>query len=344
MQTPNRLAGLQAQRQALRQALQHSKLPQRTLWRIYTQLQGIRRWRMATYLKVFSSPNGEIETMRAYQAVLDQWPVPYTELDISTSFGETHVISSGPDSAPPVILLHAYFATATSWYRTVDALSRHYRTYAVDIIGEANKSRPTRPVKSMDDFLCWFKELVDGMGISQMYLVGNSFGGFTGAYYAMHLPDRIRKLALIGPAATIHQMPAFYIHMFMPKAAYLLFPRLPGIARTMRRSVDWVHAGLPYDPLWEKLFYSVMMYGGATNQVFPRVYSAEEFAQIKAPTLLILGDREKIYPPGKAAEQAKRLMPDIRVQMIPAAHHITAIAQPEPVNQSLLQFFEEDGI
>ena len=55
------------------------------------------------------------------------------------------MIVSGPVDGPPVVLLHALFATAASWYRNVEALSRTYRTYCVDVIGEANKSRPSRP-------------------------------------------------------------------------------------------------------------------------------------------------------------------------------------------------------
>ena len=296
---------------------------------------------MPDFLPVFTSPQGESETMRAYQAVLAEWPAPYTELEIATSFGETHVIANGPESAPPVVLLHAFFATATAWYRNIEALSQHYRTYAVDIVGEANKSRPTRPIKSLDDFLQWFTELMDGLGIAQLYLVGNSFGGCTAAYYAMQLPDRIRKLALIGPAATFRGMLPFYIHMFIPEAIYLFFPWMPGQKRAMRHSIEWMHAGLPKNRAWVELFNLVLLYGRGTNQVFPRVFSAEELAQIKAPTLLILGDHEKIYPPHAAIEQARRLMPAIQVQLIPKAHHITALAQPELVNASLLGFFQE---
>jgi pimeloyl-ACP methyl ester carboxylesterase len=209
---------------------------------------------MTTYLPVFTSHQGETETLKAYQTVLKRWQAPFTEVDIQTSFGETHVIASGPESAPPVVLLHALFATATSWYCTLDALSQHYRTYAVDVLGEANKSRPTRPIPSLDDFLQWFTEVVDRLDISQLYLAGNSFGGFMAAYYAMHLPDPIRKMVLIGPAATFHSMRPFYVHMFIPKALYLAFPWLPPRQRAMRRSVEWMHAGLPSDGVWKDLF------------------------------------------------------------------------------------------
>jgi pimeloyl-ACP methyl ester carboxylesterase len=291
---------------------------------------------------MFASPEGESEVMSAYQSIMDKWPVPYEELNISTSFGETHIITSGPENAPPVVLIHALLAASASWYRNVEALSQTYRVYAVDVVGEGNKSHPIKPITSLDDFLQWFTEMIDGLDINTLYLVGNSYGGFTGAYYAMKLPERIRKLVLIGPAATIAPMRPFYVHMFIPKAMYGFFPKLPGINRVMHSSVNWMHKGLPYDPLWEPFFYSSMVYGGLINQVFPRKYSKEEFAQIKAKVLLLLGEEETIYNNlGSAIRSARELIPGVEVELIPNAHHVAAVANPEKVNQKLLQFFAE---
>ena len=291
---------------------------------------------------VFTSPEGKAEIMCAYQAIMDKWPVAYKELIVPTSFGDTHVIVSGPEDAQPVVLLHALLAGAVSWYRNVEALSQSYRVYAVDVIGEGNRSCPVKPVTSLDGFLQWFTEMIDGLGIETLYLVGNSYGGFTAAYYAMKLPERIRKLVLIGPAATIYDMRPFYIHMFIPKGLYGFFPKIPGVKKVMRNSVDWMHKGLSPDPLWEPFFYRAMVHGGLINQVFPRVYSKEEFAQIKAKVLLILGDKEAIYNDlHSAISAARKLICDVEVQVIPEAHHVTAVAQPEKVNQRLLHFFAE---
>ena len=70
-----------------------------------------------------------------------------------------------------MVLLHAFFATAMSWYATVGALAEHYRVFAVDIMGEANRSRPTLVISSRDDYLQWFSELVEGLGLDRMSLV-----------------------------------------------------------------------------------------------------------------------------------------------------------------------------
>ena len=297
---------------------------------------------MSTFIPVFTSPEGEKEVLCAYDALMKQWPVPYQERKVSTRFGETHVIVSGPENAQPIVLLHALLASATSWYRNVEALSKSYRVYVVDVIGEGNKSRPVKPIASMDDFLQWFTELIDGLGIDTLYVAGNSYGGFTAAYYAMKLPERVRKLVLIGPAATISPMLPFLFRMFIPKAMYMFLPKLPGLQRTMRRSVDWMHRGLASDPLWEPMFYNSMVYGGLINQVFPRVYTKEEFSQIKAQTLLVLGEKEAIYNDlYSAIQSARKLIPGVQVEVIPDAHHITAVSQPEKVNQRLLQFFAD---
>jgi pimeloyl-ACP methyl ester carboxylesterase len=297
------------------------------------------------FIPVFTSHRGEAEAMRAYQAVMDAWTADYQEVTVPTSFGLTHVIVSGPAEGPPVVLLHALLATAASWYLNAGALSQTFRTYAVDVIGEANKSRPTKPIASLEDFLGWFTELIDGLGIDTLYLVGNSYGGFTGAYYAMKLPERVRKLVLIGPASTIDSMKPFMTHMFLPKAVYQTLPWLPGGERVMRRSVDWMRGDLPRDPLWEPLFCQTMINGRLINQVFPRVFSKDEFAEIRVPVLLILGEREVIYTSLESAvEKGRELIPGVEVELIPGGHHITAVAQPDLVNQRMLRFLLSDQV
>ena len=118
-------------------------------------------------------------------------------------------------------------------------------------------------------------------------------------------------------------------------------PWLPGQTRAMDHSVNWMRAGLPPDPPWEDLFRSVMTHGRSGIRIFPRVYTARELAQVKARTLLILGDHERVYPPDQAAQAARRLMPGIDVQLVADAHHITALSQPERVSEILLRLMAD---
>jgi len=75
----------------------------------------------------FKTPEGEAAFLAAYDAAMKLWPVPYEEMDIPTQCGMTHVVVSGPKDAPPVVLLHGYWATSTMWVPNIADFSTDYR-------------------------------------------------------------------------------------------------------------------------------------------------------------------------------------------------------------------------
>ena len=64
---------------------------------------------------IFKSPEGEAQYLATYDATLAAWPVPYQSLIVPTRAGRTHVIASGPEDAPPLVLLPMTFISATMW-------------------------------------------------------------------------------------------------------------------------------------------------------------------------------------------------------------------------------------
>lgn len=197
-------------------------------------------------LPVFKTPEGKAKFNEAYQAVLARWPIPYEELDVSTRFGETHIISSGPPDAPSLFLMHCYFGTATVWYPNVAGLSQHFHTYALDILGEPNKSQPVGPLKSRAEIAQWFVDVLDALRIEQAYLVGNSFGGFLTLNQAIHRPERLKGIVVISPAAGFAQIWPFYVHMFLPV--------LLGSEKRIQKALEWAANGVMLDDCWTNLF------------------------------------------------------------------------------------------
>ena len=116
--------------------------------------------------------------MDAYDAVLRAWPVPHQELDVPTRLGRTHVIASGAHNAPPLLLLPSMAGTATLWRPNVAALSAHYRTYAVDTIGQVGKSAPARRIRNRQECAEWLGDLLDALEVRRTSIVGSSYGGF----------------------------------------------------------------------------------------------------------------------------------------------------------------------
>ena len=101
---------------------------------------------------MFKTPEGQARYFAAYDATLALWPVPVESFDVPTRFGSTHIHVCGPENAPPLVLLPGQAVSSTMWYPNIAALSRAYRVYALDIIGDMGKSVRTRPITSPLDF------------------------------------------------------------------------------------------------------------------------------------------------------------------------------------------------
>ncbi len=61
----------------------------------------------------FRSPKGEAEYMAAYEATMKLWPVAYEPMNIPGRYGRTHLVASGPEGAPTLVLLHMYLTSLT---------------------------------------------------------------------------------------------------------------------------------------------------------------------------------------------------------------------------------------
>jgi len=89
-----------------------------------------------------------------------QWPIVSEERMVPTAFGTTFVRVSGPPAAPVLVLLHGAGTTSLMWSPNIDALSKEYRTVAVDQIGEFGKSVCVKPIRTLQDLIVWLDELI----------------------------------------------------------------------------------------------------------------------------------------------------------------------------------------
>ena len=136
---------------------------------------GLFGWSMSRDVKtsIYFTPQVQEEMIAIYDAKLAQWPTPYETTYVDTSYGKVHVIIGGPEDAPPVLLLNAGEMSGWSWITNIGALNEHYRTYAIDTIGEPGKSQLSDinhfPKKGAEwsDLLV---EITDKLGVEKAYV------------------------------------------------------------------------------------------------------------------------------------------------------------------------------
>jgi pimeloyl-ACP methyl ester carboxylesterase len=287
---------------------------------------------MVEKLQLFRSPEIEAQFNDAYEAALKQWPVPYEERDIPTRFGETHVIVSGSKNTAPLVLFHPAGCGAPIWCRNVGPFSQRYRTYAVDVMGEVNKSIPTRRINSRQELANWIDDLFDSLEIRSAYIVGNSFGGFLTLNAALLLPTRVKKAVLISPAATFTQMWLWWWYFFPAYGT--------GSKRLLRRAYDWIWQGFPADEHISQLRHIASLHG-IPNHIPPSVFTDAELRKIIIPILLLIGDKEVIYNPESVIRRAARLVTDLKAEIVPNANHNAQYTAPDFVNTRILEFLAD---
>jgi pimeloyl-ACP methyl ester carboxylesterase len=289
---------------------------------------------MSAQNSMFKTPAGQARYFAAYDATLALWPVPVTPLNVSTRFGNTHVNACGPEDAPPLVLLHGAAISSTMWYPNVAALSRVYRVYAPDIIGEMGKSIRTHPMTKPSDFIDWLRDMFDGLRLEQARIAGVSLGGYLALKLAHSAPERVTKLVLLSPATLLSIRPQFYFRI----AAAIFVPFLSSESRqALFLGVASSNAAPAIKQLMTPTDFRYKMF-------FPPVNTDDELRQIRASTLLLLGEREVIYNPKTALKRAMNLIPHIEADIIPGAGHALNLDQPEMVNQRILEFLERNDI
>lgn len=279
---------------------------------------------------LYKSPRGYAAMMRTYDAQLARWPVPYESRSVPTRYGRTHALVSGPEDAPPLVLMHGLAANALVWKPNITVLSRRFRVYALDTIGEAGRSAPTRPSLIGPAYANWLVDTFDGLGLDQPDIMGISFGGWITLKLAIHAPDRIGRAIALCPAGFVPIKLGF-----VPMAiGASLFPN-PATLDTLARTLCAPSVRMS-DEDRELLTISMSHHRPKIVPVLP--FSEWELKRIVAPVLLLVGKHECIYNAAHMVNRARRCLPDVTASIVAGAGHALNSDQPDVLHEHVLNF------
>lgn len=253
---------------------------------------------------------------------------------------------------PPLLLLHGSGPGVTGWrnYRgNLAVFAEHFRTLVLEFPG-FGVSDPTNqhPMVAAPTAVLRF---LDGLGLQQVDVIGNSMGGIVAAQVAVTHPDRIRRLVTIGGIGR---------NIFSPgpgEGIQLLveFTEEP----TRERLVQWLHS-MVYDPAmvteelieerWaqatdpETLASARRMYGRAAmearNAAAARSDAPPYWAmlhKIQARTLITWGRDDRVSPMDMAL-LPMRTIPDVELHVFPNCGHWAMIEAKEAWEATVLAF------
>ena len=290
----------------------------------------------------FRSEKLKEQYLDLYETRAKEWPVASETKTVETSFGKTFVRISGPVGAPPLVLLPGGGSNSLLWIPNIEALSKDFRTYALDNIYDLGLSVYTQPFKSSEEFVKWLDELFTILGLGDdINLMGLSYGGWITSQYALSIPNRLDKVVLLAPAATIVPFDSEFMkrmilsimpfRYFFKKTIYWTWEDAVNKDERSHRFVD-KHVDITYLGLRSFKLKS------PPN---PTVLQDEELQSVQVPTLFLVGENEKIYSAQEAVQRLNGTAPQIKTEIIPNCGHDLTIVQTEMVNEKILQFLKQ---
>lgn len=232
-------------------------------------------------------------------------------------------------SGPPLLFLHG--PEDPGWPPALARLAQEFRVFAPDHPGMGRT--PLGPdLESMDDLVYHYLDLIDILGLSDLALVGVSFGGWIAAELAVVQSHRFRQLILVDAAGlrlNDRDLPELYfltesqraeLLVADPRNAALVFPPANDPELVERRLAQWATlARFTWQPYWH-------------NPKLPG-----RLHRIHAPTIILWGAEDRFIPPSHAKAFAERI-PKATVSIIEGAGHLPYLEQPDRFCEAISGF------
>ncbi|CAN5919090.1 alpha/beta hydrolase [soil metagenome] len=239
------------------------------------------------------------------------------------------------DPAKPTILfLHGAGFDRTVWRLQTRWFAYHGRSVlSVDFPGHGWSEGPALgSIAAMAD---WTAALVEEAGLKQAALVGHSMGALVAIETAARFPSRVRALGLCGVAA---EMP---VHPEMLESAKADTPKVQELMTFWGVGTALHKGGMVSPGLWlrrESLAVLSANQPGVLHSDLAACNSYKEAvtraADIKCPTVLVLGDGDLMTPAAKARPLAAAIA-GARTVVIANSGHFMIVERPDETLEAL---------
>lgn len=154
-------------------------------------------------------------------------------------------------------------------------------------------------------------------------------------------PDRLGRIVLLAPVGTVAHLSPGWIVRAISVAIPLKFFSRNFVYWLAEDTVNSGEAGrVLIKEHVDETFLAVRSFK-ARQMVNPTVLTDGELQGIKTPTLFMVGENEKIYPPHDVLNRLNRVAPSIRTRLVADAGHDLTLVKARTVNQLIIAFLNQ---
>jgi pimeloyl-ACP methyl ester carboxylesterase len=291
----------------------------------------------------------EKQDLRSIWAFLDN--VAFSQGYIDAGGIKTRYVNAGPKDAPVVIMVHGMGGTWENFIGNFAALSKHYNTYAYDLVGHGYTEKPDR-IHDVAGHVEQLEGFIKAHDLKKVNLFGLSIGGWISTRFTIKHPDIVNKLIVMSAWGRPREVET---PEGAAKMKEVLAQRMESVANPTFEGIDTVFETLikdPKDRMRDLLTLRLRVYSqeGMVNtmkNVFtglrPDIWDKnmltdEDLKSVSRPTLVMAcTDNPDVFL--KMAYEYKELIPGVEWFEILGASHWPQWEKADEVNEAAINFF-----
>lgn len=241
-----------------------------------------------------------------------------------------------------VLLIHGSgpgVSAYANWRLTLPALRERFRVIAPDVVGFGYTERDARRYR-LDRWTDHVVGVLDALQVERAHVVGNSFGGSLALSLAIHHPERVQRLALMGAVGVPFEITAGL------EAVWGYEPSVDA----MRALLEiFTYAPNPDIDSLAELRYNASIQPGFQESfasMFPAprqlaldalTHDIDDVRAIKAPTMIFHGREDQVIPLSSSMLLLD-VIPNAQLHVFGRCGHWTQIEYAEEFNRLLTDF------
>jgi epoxide hydrolase 4 len=266
-----------------------------------------------------------------------------------------HVVLAGPESGPPVLLLHGFPELWYSWHGVMGVLARAgYRVIAPDLRGYNRSDKPPgRASYSGDAYARDVLGLLDALGVERAFVAGHDVGGGVTWTLVFSHPERVRRAVILSsphPFAWERANPRDDAKSISWFRTFFQLPLLPELASRaggwwlLTRSLQRTSRPGTFEGETLSVFQSAWARDDAIStmiDVYRTPFRREPLSGDGKPTVpvrYVYGGADA-YIPREASRITGEVIGEDAVVELPESGHWLALEEPERIGALLIEFF-----
>ena len=232
-----------------------------------------------------------------------------------------------------IVLLHGLGTSSSTWVKVLPRLARDYRVVAVDLPGFGfSRLANGKEYLTIGEQVEMFAQLVEALSLPSFRLIGQSFGGWVAARFAVRHQHQVGHLVLINNAGI------YYRGVEHVKELFIL-----NSLGDLRRLLDamWYRYPWYYRPLAP--FILADMRKRRVNDIIASIeepdFLAEELTSLQMPVSVIWGKRDRLLSE-ESVNTMRKIILGLETHFLYEAGHVPQLERPDEFMAVLLQVLE----